>query len=214
MDKFLVYIHRLKSDGRVYVGQTKDSLRRRSGSDGSRYKHCPKFWNAIQRYGWDAFEHIIVKDNLSLEQANELEDQLIVQYNSIENGFNINRGGRNHIWTEKQRKIMSERNKGEKNPNYGKPRSEETKRKIGKANAMSQLGHQHSEETKQKMSLAHRKNIPILCAETGIVYSCPSAAAIGIGKTASAASHISEVCKGKRKTAYNFHWEYFNKEGE
>jgi hypothetical protein len=60
---------------------------------------------------------------LTLEEANELEKQLIDKYNSIENGFNIMLGGRNHLWTEEQKKIMSERNLGEKNPNYGKPRS-------------------------------------------------------------------------------------------
>lgn len=210
--RFIVYIHRLKTDGRVYVGQTNSSIKERAGSDGHRYKNCTKFWNAIQFYGWDAFDHIVVKDNLTLEEANVLEDELILQYNSIENGFNINRGGRNHIWTEEQRKIMSERNTGEKNPNWGKPRSEETKRKIGAANAISQLGHHHTEETKAKMRQAHIKDIPIRCLETGAEYSCPSEAALAIGKTSRSGGHITEVCQGKRKTAYGFHWEYINKE--
>lgn len=45
----------------------------------------------------------IIADNLTLEEANTLEDELILKYNSIEEGFNLNRGGRNRLWTEEQR---------------------------------------------------------------------------------------------------------------
>lgn len=61
---------------------------------------------------------------------------------------------------------MRERNLGEKNPNYGKPRSEETKRKIVEANKIAQLGKKHSEETKKKISESNKKYIPIICIET------------------------------------------------
>lgn len=206
---FTIYKYTLKLDGRVYIGQTNVTLKERAGSNGYRYKKCPKFWYAIQKYGWENFDAEIIATNLTLDEANKLEDELILKYDSINNGFNINRGGRNHVWTEEQRKIMSERNMGEKNPNYGKPRSEETKKKIGAANKISQLGHHHTEETKQKMSQAHKKNIPILCVETGIIYSCPADAARSIGKKAG--GHITEVCQGKRNTAYGYHWKYINK---
>lgn len=216
MDKneatFTVYLHKLKQDGRVYVGQTNSSMKERAGSSGHKYKGCPKFWHAIQKYGWDAFEHILVKDKLTIDEANKLEDDLILKYNSIENGFNINRGGRNHTWTDEQRKTMSERNIGEKNPNYGKPRSEETKKRIGAANAISQLGKHHSEEVKKKMSMAHRKKEPILCVETGKIYNDAVEAAEAIGKKASAANHIREVCTGKRLSAYSYTWKYLDKD--
>lgn len=120
-------------------------------------------------------------------------------------------GGRNHTWSEEQRKAMSERNKGSKNPNFNKPRSEETKRKIGESNKIALKGKKHTKETKDKMSNSHKKDIPILCIETNIRYSCPSDAAVGIGKSPNAAGHISEVCKGKRKTAYGYHWKYIEK---
>ena len=88
-NNFLVYIHRLKSDGRVYVGQTNGSLKTRAGSNGHRYKSCTKFWNAIQKYGWDNFDHIIIKDNLSLDEANKLEQYYIKLYKS-NNSINYN----------------------------------------------------------------------------------------------------------------------------
>lgn len=74
---------------------------------------------------------------------------------------------------ERRRKI-SESKRGEKNPNYGKNRSEETRHKISEAlrgeknwnygrkgEKSSRYGKKHSEETKRKMSEAKRgKNHP------------------------------------------------------
>lgn len=210
-NNFLVYIHKLKNDNRVYVGQTNSTLKIRSGSNGYRYKKCPKFWNAIQKYGWDNFEHIVVQDNLSLEEANILEKQLIEEYDSINNGFNLVPGGRNHLWPDEYRQKMRERNLGEKNPNWKKPRTEETKQKIGKSNKISLLGHKHTEDTKKKMSESHKKNILILCIETQKIYRCPSEASLDVANTKQA-GHITEVCKGKRKTAFGYHWKYLDKD--
>lgn len=57
------------------------------------------------------------------------------------------RKGSHH--SEESRRRLSEANKGEKNPNYGKPRSLETRRKISEANK----GKTHSLESRRKMSL-------------------------------------------------------------
>lgn len=209
---FIVYKYTLKGTDKVYIGQTCMTIAQRAGSQGHRYKNCTKFYNAIQEFGWDNFECEILAENLTLEEANKLEDEYILKYNSIENGFNKNRGGWNHLWTEGQRQQMRERNLGEKNPNYGKPRSEETKKKIGEANKIALLGRKHTQEELEKMSQSHKKYIPILCIETGIVYNCPSDAAIGVGKSSKAGGHITEVCQGKRNTAYGYHWQYLEKD--
>ena len=45
----------------------------------------------------------------------------------------------------------------------------------------------------------------VLCVETGIIYNCTTdAAAAHNGQ----AQSIRRVCRGERKTAYGYHWEY------
>ena len=56
---FKVYIHNNIINQKKYIGQTKQSLARRF-RNGDGYKHCPHFYSAIQKYGWDNFEHYIV----------------------------------------------------------------------------------------------------------------------------------------------------------
>jgi hypothetical protein len=64
-----------------------------------------------------------------------------------------------------------------------------------------------------KMSESHKKNIPILCIETQKIYKCPVDAAMDVSNTKNS-GHITEVCKGKRKTAYGYHWQYLDKDKE
>ena len=68
--EYKVYVHVNKINGKIYIGQTKQTLEQRYKNG---YEHCRHFWNAIQKYGWDNFEHIILVDNLSLDMANILE---------------------------------------------------------------------------------------------------------------------------------------------
>ena len=58
-EKYYVYSHRNKINNKIYIGITKQNPTVRWGVDGKRYKDSPRFWNAIQKYGWDNFEHEI-----------------------------------------------------------------------------------------------------------------------------------------------------------
>jgi len=113
----------------------------------------------------------------------------------------------------------------------GKPRSEETKRKISEASKGRVMSKEErimrsesvSEITRQKLREANTgskhpqfgllgsnnpHSRPVLCVETGIVYGCLTDA----GKEFNSdVSHISSACRGKRKTANGYHWEYANK---
>ena len=56
-------------NGKVYIGRTCQTLERRAGTQGNNYKSCHKFWNAIQKYGWDNFVPSILLDNLTFKEA-------------------------------------------------------------------------------------------------------------------------------------------------
>lgn len=93
---YKIYMHKNKINGKVYIGQTYTSLRARFGKNGIGYKGCPIFYNAIQKYGWDNFEHEILEENIpNAEIANEREKFYIALYNSTNGdfGYNIQIGG-------------------------------------------------------------------------------------------------------------------------
>ena len=52
------------------------------GLQGQQYCYKPsKFQQAIEKYGFDNFEHIIVANGLTKEEVNCLEKELILKYN-------------------------------------------------------------------------------------------------------------------------------------
>ena len=59
--KYVVYKH-VSPSGKLYIGITsqKPELRWNYGRN---YKENPYFYNAIQKYGWDSFQHEILYDN-------------------------------------------------------------------------------------------------------------------------------------------------------
>lgn len=93
---YIIYVHVNKQNGKLYIGQTQNIKSRWSGN-GKDYKKCPGFYNAIKKYGWDEFEHIILFDNLSSEMADIIEIALIKKCNLTNNkyGYNCSLGGKN-----------------------------------------------------------------------------------------------------------------------
>lgn len=91
---YKIYMHRNKINGKVYIGQTKQELNDR-WQNGNGYKKSPKFYNAIQKYGWNNFEHFLLECNLTYEQANKKEVYYINKFKSCDRnfGYNISTGG-------------------------------------------------------------------------------------------------------------------------
>lgn len=81
--------------GKSYIGQTNQTLNARSGSNGQNYYASTKFFNAIKKYGFEWFkEHReILFDGLFKDEADKLEHDCIIKYDSINNGYNIQTGG-------------------------------------------------------------------------------------------------------------------------
>lgn len=87
-------MHRNKLNNKVYIGITGRNPEIR-WANGNGYKYNPHFFYSIQKYGWDGFEHIILDDKLTRDEAKEKEIYYIKKYNSTnqDNGYNIKRGG-------------------------------------------------------------------------------------------------------------------------
>ena len=129
-EKYYVYSHRNKINNKIYIGITKQNPTVRWGVDGKRYKDSPRFWNAIQKYGWDNFEHEILYENLSQSEAADKEQELIKKYrsNNEQFGYNMTSGGETHyIFTEEVREKLSQQKRGELNPQWGQSSYRRTK---------------------------------------------------------------------------------------
>ena len=119
-----------------YIGITSQTTERRWRNDGNGYLRCSYFWNAIQKYGWENFEHIILAEDLDEEKAKQLEREYIKKYNTQnpKYGYNLTSGGdgvRNWTPSEEWKRKLKERMN--ENPTMlGKHHSQEVKEKISK----------------------------------------------------------------------------------
>lgn len=128
---YYVYMHVNKTNNKKYIGITKTSLSKRWGKDGHQYLNNkqPAFAQAIMKYGWDNFEHIILFENLTQEEACEKEIELISKFQTTNSdyGYNIQLGGQlgntDVIFTDEHKQKLSIAHKGKK-------LSDEHKKKI------------------------------------------------------------------------------------
>ena len=92
MDNYSVYKHTFP-DGKVYIGISINPKTRWSRGHG--YKNNKIMDKEIKNVGWENITHEILFENLSKEEANNKEKELIKFYNSTnkEKGFNRTTGG-------------------------------------------------------------------------------------------------------------------------
>lgn len=118
--RYKVYKHTSPS-GKVYIGITCQAVEKR-WLNGKGYSHSTYFYQAIQKYGWDSFEHEVLYTGLTKEEAEAKEIELIKEYksNQKEYGYNLSSGGECGAVgvkrSEETKKKMSESKKGKKLP--------------------------------------------------------------------------------------------------
>lgn len=119
--RYSVYLHRNLTNGKVYIGITSQKPWKRWDS-GWGYQKNKHFWDSIQKYGWDAFEHTILFSGLTPEEAFTKERELIAEYDSCDyrKGYNCSPGGEFGFLGAS----------GENHPMYGKHHTEEAKAKM------------------------------------------------------------------------------------
>lgn len=158
-DKYCVYCHINKENNKKYIGITKTEVNKR-WHNGAGYKGQPKFYRAIQKYGWDGFYHEIIASNLTESEAKNFEILLIDKLDAIQNGYNVSKGGdtgNGVIYTEEMRNEISKRVSGKGNPRFGAILTEETKNKISQA----LTGRKHPEFSKGNNPMARK----VCCGE-------------------------------------------------
>lgn len=200
-NKYTIYMHKNKINGKVYIGQTRTSVNNR-WRDGKGYKGCTLFERAINKYGWDNFDHIVVASNLTQEESCQMEKDLITLYESTnpERGYNLSTGG--------------------ESGHTGVPMSQEARQKISEA----QKGKFVSQETRKKMSLALKGKAPsalslqkaaevhnvevVQLTIDGEYVSCYSSYAAASKQTGINESSISACCNNRdhSKSAGGFLW--------
>ena len=149
-NNYCVYVHVSPSD-KHYVGQTKLNFWHRWGADGKGYKKDqPYFHNAINKYGWDNFEHVILKENLTKEEADYWEKYYIQLWDCTNKskGYNLTNGGDGGNGAKRSEETKEKLRQKRLRTKL----SEETKRKIGAASK----GHYISKEARKKIGDAHR----------------------------------------------------------
>lgn len=220
---YSIYAHINKINGKMYIGQTAVKPEER-WKNGKAYNNSRYFANAIKKYGWDSFIHIVIYSNLTKEQAAIIEEELISRYDTTNRakGYNIRYGGIHSRYSEESKLLISQHHadvSGSKNPFYGKHHSNELKERLrmkftGRPPTRTGL---MSEQAKQKMKDNHydcsgAKNPRARkinqydlngnfirsfwgCTEVKELYGFDN-------------SGIAKCCKGQVKTSYGYIWRY------
>ncbi len=199
-------IHNLTT-GKKYIGQTVEKLQRRV------FRHFrtineTKISRAIQKYSKYDFVYGIVEEVKDRNLLDEKEQYWIKFYDSVENGFNIKKGGKcSRGFKQSQSSIEKRRQKL-----IGKSLSEEHKQKISRAHKGKILsketvdkmiayrtGRNLTESCKQKISKAHSKNTYELKNQNGTTLIIKNLSKF-CKENKLSQSYFSRMLKGERKS--------------
>lgn len=218
---YKIYIHEFPN-GKVYIGLTGGSVLRRWRKDGYGYENQEVIRNAISKYGWDNIIHDVLAVDLTKEEADQMEIELIAEYNAtdIRFGYNVENGGNSTgKHSEETKKKIGEGRKGKKH-------SEEAKRKMSEAKkGMTSVfkGKHHTEEAKRKNSEAHKGKKNPWLSERNRVFNARSIPVVQLSidgifvnqfnssreaERETGINHlgINNVCNKKQQTAGGFLW--------
>ena len=161
----LVYGIKCHVNGKLYIGQTirVQRLRDRIAEHfRSTKKHSAKLKNAIDKYGTHNFYYgVIDYCCTNQDDLNKLEESLIVKYDSVRSGYNIEHkvvsGGRRSEETKmKIRQVLAGKNfSGINNQFFGKKHNEQS-RELMRVEAIRRNS---SNEWKRKHSESRAKNL-------------------------------------------------------
>ena len=177
------YIYKIENlvNGKIYIGLTTTTPRLR------KYHHFynlknerhPNFHlqHSFNKHGESNFKFTVLNYATNKKTLDNLEKDYIKYYNCLDDskGYNLQSGGSNGKPSLVIREKMSRNHadvSGKKNPNYGKPISDEHRKRLSefhkgrksslatrKKISKSQKGRKHTLETRKKISEAHTGKI-------------------------------------------------------
>ncbi len=189
MKTFSVYIITCVTNKKKYVGLTCQEVRKRI-SNGKKYRG--KLGAAVKELGWENFTWEVVASDMTLEDAKNLEKQLIAQFDTRNDkyGYNCTVGGECRL--------------------IGHAQSAETRKKISNTSKSKEFSKEHRERISQAKSGTHHhfaKKLYQYDLDGNLIrvwdYMSEASKTLGIDK-----SCISACCLGKIKTSHGFKWSY------
>lgn len=190
-ESYCVYCHKSKVNGKVYVGMTKMKPEYR-WNHGKGYESSARFSEAIKQYGWESFEHIILDENLTRDQAILKEKEYISLYEATnpEKGFNVSCGG--------------------DKPFEGLHHTDDARSRISKKLKLREFSDEHKANiSKSKSGVNHHmaKKVVQYTKDGKYIktwdYMNEAAKTLGIQK-----GNISLACLNKRPSAGGYLWKY------
>ena len=211
MNNNIVYCHINKINGKRYIGITKNSLKRRCRYNGDGYKKSSRFYNAIKKYGWENFEHIILEKDLTRKEAGEREKYYIQLYNTMDDkyGYNITSGGDcefyREAYSEEHNKLVSEATKKAMNEPERRAHMLEVYKSEDWIRKNSESAKKQWANTDLKIKIQEANGFKVKCIDTNKEYMSIIEASKDTGIST---YKITQSCKRDNYTADGTHWQF------
>jgi group I intron endonuclease len=211
----------ISPSNKIYIGQSVDIDKRKKVYEYLRCIDQPILYNSLKKYGWEAHKHIVIEE-CELEQLNEREMYWGNYYDALgKNGLNCKLGNSKGILREESKQKLKKPKTQEHKDKIGKanrkPKPEEFKEKLKKPKteqhrqniSKATIGKPKPKEFSQKITELKSKKIQQFDLNGNMLneFNSIKEANLFLNKN----SHsIGRACRGERKTAFNFIWKFSN----
>lgn len=205
----MAYIYKIINDinGKIYIGKTNLTIEKRwkqhiKDSSKPNIQHRP-LYKAIQKYGIEHF-HIKEIEQCSVKDASKREKYWIEYYNTFKNGYNATIGGDGKTYCDYDL-VYTLYNEGFN--------IKQISQKLGYnpstcSYILEEFGIAKEERIKRGIAIKQKIIIQLDKDTEEILNVFPSLQAACDFLEKQSSGHISDVCRGKRKTAYGYKWKY------